>query len=163
MTPRPPPPPEDPGLRPPEPALRSTPRIPSREAAREHAHPHKGRQGFDRVLHATLNSLEGLAAAYRGEAAFRQEVWAAVVLLPTALWLGRSTAERALLIAGVALVLIVELLNTAVEAAIDRVSYETHDLSKRAKDIASAAVMLSLFTCATLWILVGGARMGWWG
>ena len=112
---------------------------------------YKGRTGLDRIVRATGYSLEGLRLAYRGESAFRQEVWAAAVLLPGALWLGRSWVEVALLAGSVLLVLIVELLNSGIEAAIDRVSYELHDLSKRAKDLASAAVMLSLLLCATVW------------
>ncbi|HWH74622.1 MAG TPA: diacylglycerol kinase [Methylibium sp.] len=112
---------------------------------------YKGRTGLDRIVRATGYSLEGLRLAYRGESAFRQEVWAAAVLLPAALWLGRSWVEVALLAGSVLLVLIVELLNSGIEAAIDRVSYELHDLSKRAKDLASAAVMLSLLLCATVW------------
>ncbi len=113
---------------------------------------YKGRTGLDRIVRATGYSLDGLKLAYRGESAFRQEVWAAAVLLPAALWLGRSWVEVALLSGSVLLVLIVELLNSGIEAAIDRVSYELHDLSKRAKDLASAAVMLSLLLCATVWI-----------
>src|SRR5215813_11843480 len=97
--------------------------------------PHKGRTGLDRVAHAMVNSIHGLRAAYLYESAFRQEVWVAVPLLPLALWLGGDWVETALLIGSVLLVLIVELLNTAVESAIDRVSFEIHDLSKRAKDM----------------------------
>jgi diacylglycerol kinase (ATP) len=113
--------------------------------------PFKGRTGLDRVLRATGYSLAGLKTAYRGESAFRQEAWIAVVLLPAAFWLGRSWVEVALLAGTVTLVLIVELLNSGIEAAIDRVSFELHDLSKRAKDLASAAVFLSLMLCAAVW------------
>ena len=113
--------------------------------------PFKGRTGLDRVLRATGYSLAGLKTAYRGESAFRQEAWVAVVLLPAAFWLGRSWVEVALLAGTVTLVLIVELLNSGIEAAIDRVSFELHDLSKRAKDLASAAVFLSLMLCAAVW------------
>lgn len=113
--------------------------------------PHKGRTGIDRVLHAAGYSLEGLRAAYRNESAFRQEFWLAVVMLPLALWLGRSWVEVALLAGSVLLVLIVELLNSAVEATVDRVSFELHDLSKRAKDLGSAAVMLALLLAAGIW------------
>ena len=104
------------------------------------SNPHKGRTGFDRVIRATGYSMAGLTAAYRGESAFRQEFW-----------LGRSWVEVALLAGSLMLVLIVELLNSGIEAAIDRVSYELHDLSKRAKDLASAAVFLSLVLCAGIW------------
>ena len=114
--------------------------------------PHKGRTGIDRVIHATGYSVAGLTTAYRGESAFRQEFWLAVVMLPLAFWLGRGWVETALLLGTVMLVLIVELLNSAIEATVDRVSYELHDLSKRAKDVASAAVFLSLVLCAGVWL-----------
>jgi diacylglycerol kinase (ATP) len=113
--------------------------------------PYKGRTGLDRIVRAAGYSMDGLALAYRGESAFRQETWAAVLLLPAAFWLGRGWVEVALLAGSVLLVLIVELLNSGIEAAIDRVSYELHDLSKRAKDLASAAVLLSLLLCAGVW------------
>jgi diacylglycerol kinase (ATP) len=115
------------------------------------SNPHKGRTGFDRVIRATGYSMAGLTAAYRGESAFRQEFWLAAVMLPLAFWLGRSWVEVALLAGSLMLVLIVELLNSGIEAAIDRVSFELHDLSKRAKDLASAAVFLSLVLCAGIW------------
>jgi diacylglycerol kinase (ATP) len=115
--------------------------------------PHKGRTGIDRLVHATGYSLSGLSQAYRGESAFRQEFWLAVVLLPLSFWVGRSWVEVVLLIAAVMQLLIVELLNSAIEAAIDRVSFELHDLSKRAKDLASAAVLLSLLLCAGVWLV----------
>ena len=114
--------------------------------------PHKGRTGIDRVIRATGYSFSGLAAAYRGESAFRQEFWLAAVLLPLAPWVGHSWVETALLMSTVLLVLIVELLNSGIEAAIDRVSLELHDLSKRAKDLASAAVFLSLVLCGGVWL-----------
>ncbi|WP_309626728.1 diacylglycerol kinase [Methylibium sp.] len=113
--------------------------------------PHKGRTGLDRVIRATGYSVHGLLLAYRGESAFRQEVWVAAVLLPGAFWVGRSWIEISLLVGAVLLVLIVELLNSSIEAAIDRVGYELHDLSKRAKDLASAAVMLSVLLCVGVW------------
>jgi diacylglycerol kinase (ATP) len=111
----------------------------------------KGRTGLDRVAHAALNSYSGLRLAYRHESAFRQETWLALLMLPAAFWLGRGWEQIALLAGTVVLVLIVELLNSAVEAAIDRISPEWHDLSKRAKDIGSAAVMLSLLLCGGVW------------
>ena len=114
--------------------------------------PHKGRTGLDRVIRATGYSIAGLSTAYRGESAFRQEFWLAVVLVPTAFWLGRGWIEVSLLVGSVMLVLIVELLNSGIEAAIDRVSFEIHDLSKRAKDLASAAVLLSVLLCAGVWL-----------
>ena len=115
------------------------------------SNPHKGRTGLDRVIHATGYSISGLTTAYRGESAFRQEFWVAVVLVPLAFWVGRGWVEVAMLAGSVLLVLIVELLNSAIEAAIDRVSFEWHDLSKRAKDLGSAAVFLSLMLCAGVW------------
>ncbi len=114
--------------------------------------PHKGRTGFDRVLRATGYSMAGLTAAYRGESAFRQEFWLAAVLLPLAFWIGSGWVEVVLLIGSAMLVMIVELLNSGIEAAIDRVSFEIHDLSKRAKDLASAAVLLALMLCAGIWL-----------
>ncbi len=115
------------------------------------SNPHKGRTGLDRILHAAGYSWAGLRAAYSGESAFRQEVWLTIVATPLAFWLGRDWVQVALLLGSLILLLIVELLNSAVEAAIDRVSFELHDLSKRAKDIASAAVLLALLLCAGIW------------
>ena len=122
--------------------------------------PHKGRTGLDRVIHATGYSLAGLASAYRGESAFRQEFWLAVLLLPLSFWVGKGWVEVALLAGSVVLVLIVELLNSGLEAAIDRISLEWHDLSKRAKDLASAAVFLSLVLCAGIWLAALWQRFG---
>ncbi|MEO8299885.1 MAG: diacylglycerol kinase [Burkholderiales bacterium] len=113
--------------------------------------PHKGRTGLSRIAHAARYSTDGLIAAYRGESAFRQETWLAVVMLPLSCWLGRSWVEVALLAGSVLLVLIIELLNTAVEATVDRISFELHDLAKRAKDYGSAAVLLTLLLCAGIW------------
>ncbi len=115
------------------------------------SNPYKGRTGLDRIVRAMGYSLDGLKIAYHGESAFRQEIWLAAVLLPAAFWLGRSWTEVALLAGTVLIVLIVELLNSGIEAAIDRVSFELHDLSKRAKDLASAAVLLSLLLCGGVW------------
>jgi diacylglycerol kinase (ATP) len=122
--------------------------------------PHKGRTGFDRVVRATGYSMAGLSTAYRGESAFRQEFWLAVILVPAAFWVGRGWVEVALLVGSVLLVLIVELLNSGIEAAIDRVSLELHELSKRAKDLASAAVFLSLVLCAGIWLAALWQRFG---
>ncbi|CAN7382187.1 diacylglycerol kinase [Rhizobacter sp. LjRoot28] len=113
--------------------------------------PYKGRIGLDRVYRALGYSLDGLSSAYRGESAFRQETWAAVVMLPAAFWLGRTWIEVALLVGSVLLVMIVELLNSGIEAAIDRISFAHHELSKRAKDQASAAVFLSVLLCLGVW------------
>ena len=114
------------------------------------ANPQKDRKGLSRVWHATGYSLAGLRAGW-GETAFRQEALAALVLLPASFWLGRTWVETALLAASVVFVMVVELLNTAVETAIDRIGPEWHDLSKRAKDMGSAAVLLSLLLCASIW------------
>lgn len=116
--------------------------------------PRRGVQGVARLVQATRCSIAGLTAAVRGETAFRQELMLAAVLLPAGLWLGRTGVERALLAGSVLLVLVVELLNSAIEAAVDRVSLERHPLAGRAKDIASAAVMLSLVNAALVWGLV---------
>jgi diacylglycerol kinase (ATP) len=116
--------------------------------------PHKGKTGLQRVLNATRYSLEGLAAAARHEDAFRQELLVFAIAVPVALWLGRSGLERALLIGCLFLVLVVELLNSAIEAAVDRVSFENHRLAKRAKDIGSAAVMLSIVNAVVVWLLI---------
>jgi diacylglycerol kinase (ATP) len=114
--------------------------------------------GFKRVLAATVYSLAGLSAAWRHEAAFRQECWLALLLLPAAFWLGRSGTEVAVLIGTLFVVLITELLNSAVETLTDRVGSERHELSGRAKDLGSAAVMLSLFMVLAVWGIVGYAR-----
>lgn len=112
--------------------------------------PQKGRIGLNRILHALGYSIEGLRAGWH-ETAFRQEVVAACILLPLSFWLGRSWVETALLAGAVLLVMIVELLNTGIETAIDRIGPEWHDLSKRAKDMGSAAVLLSLLLCGGIW------------
>jgi len=113
--------------------------------------PQKARKGINRLWHAAGYSLAGLRAAWQ-ETAFRQEALAAVVMLPAACWLGRNWVESALMAGSVIALLVVELLNTAVETAIDRIGPEWHDLSKRAKDMGSAAVLLSLLTCAGIWL-----------
>lgn len=113
--------------------------------------PHKGRTGLDRVLRAFGYSMSGLSMAVRGESAFRQEAALAVVMLPAAFWLGRNWVEVSLLAGSVLIVLIVELLNSAIEAVVDRVSLELHALSKRAKDIGSAAVFVALLLCGSVW------------
>ena len=113
--------------------------------------PQKTRRGLRRVWHATLISLHGLREGWR-ETAFRQEVFITVVLFPAAFWVGRNWTETALLIAVLALVLIVELLNSGIEAAIDRVGPEWHSFSKKAKDLGSAAVLLSILLCGGVWI-----------
>ncbi|PUE10096.1 diacylglycerol kinase [Limnohabitans sp. T6-20] len=113
--------------------------------------PQKARKGLNRILHAGGYSIQGLRAGW-GETAFRQEAILAMALVPLAFWLGQSWIEIALLASTVLLVMIVELLNTCVESAIDRIGPEWHDLSKRAKDMGSAAVLLSLLLCAGVWM-----------
>ncbi len=113
--------------------------------------PYKGKTGIQRVWNALHYSLDGLAAAYRHEDAFRQEVWLAVLLIPAACLLPVSAVARALMIGSVLLVMIVELLNSAVEAAVDRIGLENHKLSKRAKDIGSAAVFVALVNVVLIW------------
>jgi diacylglycerol kinase (ATP) len=116
--------------------------------------PHKGRTGLRRLVNAAGYSLAGLSAALRHEDAFRTEVLLCVVLVPLALWLGPSGSDRALMIGSLGLVLVVELVNSAVETTVDRISLEDHQLAKRAKDLASAAVMLALANAAVVWALV---------
>ena len=114
------------------------------------ANPQKARTGLNRLWHAAGYSLEGLREGWN-EKAFRQEAIAAVVMLPASLWLGKNWVETALLAGSVVLVMIVELLNTGIETAIDRIGPEWHDLSKRAKDMGSAAVLLALLLCMGIW------------
>jgi diacylglycerol kinase (ATP) len=111
-------------------------------------------RGLTRVLRALGASLRGLAGAFRDEAAFRQELAFAAVVIPLGLWLGRSGIERALLIAPVLLILIVELLNSAIEATVDRIGFERHALAGLAKDIGSAAVLMSFVLLTAVWLLV---------
>jgi diacylglycerol kinase (ATP) len=117
--------------------------------------PHKGNRGLTRAWHAARNSWSGLVFALREESAFRQELSLAVMLVPLAVLLPFRALEKVLLIGSVVLVLIVELLNSSIEAAIDRISFEHHGLSKRAKDYGSAAVMLALLICALMWVTLG--------
>ena len=112
--------------------------------------PQKGRTGFNRMWHATGYSLAGLRAGW-DEAAFRLEACLAFLMLPLSFWIGRSWVEVALLAGSILLVLMVELLNTGIEAAIDRIGLERHPLSKRAKDMGSAAVFLSLLLAGGIW------------
>jgi len=116
--------------------------------------PFKGKRGLARIVQAFFNSLSGLADAWRHESAFRQEILLAAVLVPIACAVHVNSTERAMLIGSVLLVLIVELLNSSVEAAIDRISFEHHSLSKRAKDVGSAAVFVALVLMALVWGLV---------
>jgi diacylglycerol kinase (ATP) len=116
--------------------------------------PHKGKTGLKRLVNAFGYSCAGLQAAFRNEDAFRQEVLLACVLIPMALFLESDMLSRALMISCVLLLLVVELLNSAIEATVDRISLDDHKLAKRAKDIGSAAVLISLLNLATVWTLV---------
>jgi len=116
--------------------------------------PHKGNKGLTRAFRAAINSWNGLIYAYKEESAFRQELALSLILIPLAIYLPVTPIEKILLIASVILVLVIELLNSSVEAAIDRISFEVHDLSKRAKDFGSAAVMLALLLCALTWTII---------
>ncbi|MDP2793774.1 MAG: diacylglycerol kinase [Sulfurisoma sp.] len=122
--------------------------------APSHESPFKGKTGLTRVWNALFYSVAGLKAAYRHEDAFRQEAWLALLLIPLALWLPASGIGHALMIGAVLLVLVVELVNSAIEAAVDRISLDHHRLAKRAKDIGSAAVLLALINVAAVWGLV---------
>ena len=116
--------------------------------------PFKGDTGLTRIRRAFLNTLAGLADAWRHESSFRQEVALAAILIPIACWAPVTVGERALLVAVVLLVIVVELLNSSVETAIDRISFEQHPLSKRAKDIGSAAVFVALVLCVVVWAII---------
>ena len=125
------------------------------DAAREH----KRRRGLERWRHALTYSLAGLRTAW-AQAAFRMEIFIAALALPASFWLGQGWVETSLLAGSVMLVLIVELLNTGLEAAVDRIDRSWHDLSKQAKDVGSAAVLLSLLLCIAVWISALWARWG---
>jgi diacylglycerol kinase (ATP) len=116
--------------------------------------PFKGKKGLTRAFRALSHSTSGLKHAWRHESAFRQEVVLAAILIPIAAWAPVAPLERALMIGVVLLVLVVELLNSSVETAIDRISLDHHELSGRAKDIGSAAVFVSLILCVTVWALI---------
>lgn len=116
--------------------------------------PHKGKTGFRRLLNALHYSLAGIKEAHRNEDAFRQEVLLAAFLLPLAFWLEPTAIGRALMIGSVLLLLIVELLNSAIEATVDRISLDDHRLAKRAKDIGSAAVLITIVNLILVWLLV---------
>jgi diacylglycerol kinase (ATP) len=129
-------------------------REPAPGAPKQEESPFKGRTGLRRLLNATGYSLSGLRSAWRHEDAFRQEVALAALAVPLALFIGPTGTGKALMVFSVLLVMVVELLNSAIEAAVDRISLENHRLAKRAKDIGSAAVMVSLLNAALVWTLV---------
>ncbi|WP_295885871.1 diacylglycerol kinase [uncultured Thiohalocapsa sp.] len=115
---------------------------------------HRNVHGWKRVIYAFGYSMQGLKACWEGEEAFRQELLVLIPLLPLGLWLGDSPVERAMLVGSLLLVPIVELLNSAIEANVDRIGSERHELSARAKDIASAAVFVSILFAAVIWLLI---------
>jgi diacylglycerol kinase (ATP) len=114
--------------------------------------------GLNRVWLATQNSMRGLRQCYQNEAAFRQELWAACVLIPAGLWLGQTGIERLLLVGAVLLLMLVEIVNSAIEAVVDRISTERHPLSGYAKDLGSAAVLFALTLLILTWVLLLGPR-----
>ena len=114
----------------------------------------KGKQGLTRLINALGYSRDGLAAAWRNEAAFREEVLLAIVAIPLAIVLGPTGVDRALMIGAILLILIVEILNSGLEAVVDKASPEKHELAKRAKDMGSAAVLLSLVNAVVIWLCV---------
>ena len=116
--------------------------------------PHKGKTGLRRLWNAFGYSLAGFRAAYKHEDAFRQELHLAAVLIPLALWLPATHIGKALMIGSILLVIIIELINSAIEATVDRISLEHHMLAKRAKDIGSSAVLVSLINAVVVWGLV---------
>jgi len=113
-----------------------------------------GNKGFKRLTNATLFSIQGIKAAYQHEEAFRQEVFLLIGLIPAAIYFASTLAETLILICSILFVLVVELLNSAIEAVVDRISDEHHELSGRAKDMGSAAVSISLIICAGIWVSV---------
>jgi len=113
-----------------------------------------GRIGFARIVYAAKYSWQGLCASYKNEAAFRQELLLAIILIPSAFWVGKNSLEVAILIASILLLLIVELINTAIEAVVDRFGEEWNELSGVAKDVGSAAVMIALVLLAVVWGLI---------
>ncbi|WP_412477972.1 diacylglycerol kinase [Azonexus sp. IMCC34839] len=114
----------------------------------------KGKQGLTRLINALGYSRDGLSAAWKNEAAFREEVLLATIAIPLAIYLGKTGVDRALMVGSILLILIVEILNSAVEAVVDKASPEKSELAKRAKDMGSAAVLLSLLNAAAVWFCV---------
>ena len=115
-------------------------------------------KGIKRISNAFIFSLEGFKACFKTEEAFRQEIYLAAFMIPMAFWIGNGAIEHCLLVGSVFLVLIVEILNSAIERAIDRISFEKHDLSKEAKDMGSAAVFLMLLLCGFVWVTIIGGK-----
>ncbi|MFA9418720.1 MAG: diacylglycerol kinase [Gammaproteobacteria bacterium] len=115
---------------------------------------YSGNKGFARLVKASQYSWQGLRAAFRHEEAFRQELWLSIVLIPLGFWLGQTGVEKALLTGSVILLLLVEMLNSAIEAVVDRIGDEQHELSGRSKDMGSAAVAISIGLMVVVWALV---------
>ncbi len=113
-----------------------------------------GNSGFTRLIKASQYSWQGMRAAYRNEAAFRQELWASLVLIPAGIWLGQNGVEKALLVGTVILLPLVEILNSSIEAVVDRIGDEQHELAGRAKDMGSAAVAIAIILLLVVWFLV---------
>jgi len=118
----------------------------------------RSRSGLARLADATRYSIRGLTNAWRNETAFRQEVVVIVILLPVALWLGNTAIQRALLVLSALMILIVELINSAIESTVDRIGSEAHPLSAQAKDMGSAAVLITLITAAAVWVFIAWER-----
>jgi diacylglycerol kinase (ATP) len=116
--------------------------------------PFKGKTGIKRLANAFTYSVAGTLAAFKHEDAFRQEVILSIILIPLAIYLGQTAIEQALMISSILLIIVVELLNSSVEATVDRISVKRHKLSKRAKDIGSAAVFFSLVNASVVWFLI---------
>ena len=116
--------------------------------------PYKGKTGIKRLANAFTYSVAGTLAAFKHEDAFRQEVILSTILIPLAIYLGQTAIEQALMITSILLIIIVELLNSSLEATVDRISVKRHKLSKRAKDIGSAAVFFSLVNATVIWFLI---------
>ena len=114
----------------------------------------KNNTGIRRIINAFFFSVEGFRACFRTEEAFRQEIYLTALMVPAAFWIGDTNVEQIVLLGSVVLVLITEMLNTAIERAIDRISYDKHELSKEAKDMGSAAVFMALLFCGFAWVMI---------
>ena len=116
--------------------------------------PHKNKKGFDRLSAALNNSFEGLKATFKNEEAFRQEIFLALILIPVAFYTGDTTVEKILLVSSLILLIVIELINTGIEVIIDSVSLDKNELSKLAKDIGSAAVLIAFLNCFIVWLMI---------
>ena len=116
--------------------------------------PHKNKKGFDRLSAALNHSFEGLKATFKNEEAFRREIFLALILIPVAFYTGDTTVEKILLVSSLILLIVIELINTGIEVIIDRVSLDKNELSKLAKDIGSAAVLIAFLNCFIVWLMI---------